>query len=394
MRLPFKTVLPLAVLVAGALGAWALIQARAPGERQERLTPPPLVRIAFVEPADLEQVVSSQGTVQPRTQATLVTQVGGRIVETGPGFAAGGAFQRGELLVGIEPRDYELALKRARAQVSQAEVRLRREEAEAELARKEWERAGDGEPGPLVLREPQLADARATLEAARSAVAQAELELERTRVSAPFRGRVREKLADLGQVAAPGTPVAAIYATDFVEIRLPVQLGDLAFLDLPRSVGPGGRFTNGPRVRLTGSYAGRDLTWEGRIVRTAGEIDPGTRMLHLIAEVENPAPGAPETGPPLPVGLFVEAEIAGTVLRDVVEIPRAALRGADRLLVVDQDDRLRFRTVSVVRRTRDNVVIDHGLEPGERICLSPLEAVTDGMRVRTVDEGEPAGDTP
>jgi len=395
-----RILLPLAVLAAGAAIAFLLIRLRPEVERREAPIQPPLVRVVTAEPADHRLDVGSRGTVAPRTESSLVAQVAGRIVEVAPSFAAGGFFRQGETLVVIDPRDYRLALADARAAKAQAETRRATAEAEAEVARREWQELGRGEPTALAAREPQLAEARAAVAAAEAAVERAELELARTGVEAPYAGRVREKQADVGQYVAPGTPLAAIYATDYAEVRLPVSQDELGYLEIdlgaPAADGAGtgrtpGAEGAGPPARLTGSIGGAAQVWPARIVRTAGTIDPRTRMLDLFARVDDPFDRDRDGGggsAPLPMGLFVEATIAGRTAHGVFVVPRAALRDGGRVLVVDDDDRLRFRDVAVLRTEGDRVVISGGLETGERVCVSPLATVTDGMKVRTVPAEE------
>ncbi len=386
-----KILLPLLVLLFGAAVAAAVILARPKVERVETAVPPPLVRVVEAQRRDLPLVVRSHGNVAPQTQSVLVSELAGRLVSVAPSFAAGGFFRRGDALATIDPRDYELAVAQAAAAVAQAKVRLEVERAEAELARAEWAELGRGEGTALTAREPQLAEARSTLEAAEAALAKARLDLERTAVRAPFDGRIREKLADLGQFVAKGTPLASVFSTEWAEVRLPVPKADLAFveLDLGAASNPGG-----PDVLLEGEIGGVRHTWPARVVRTGSELDPRSRMLPVYARVEDPfgrRPGA--AGAPLPMGLFVEARIEGKLAKGVVALPRAALRGEGEVLVVDGESRLRFRPVDVLRLERDRVILAAGVEPGEQICVSPLETVVDGMRVRTVVEsGRPATD--
>lgn len=394
---PRRTLIAVAVLAGGLLVTFALVRLRPEVERQEVSTPPPLVRVVTVERTDHPLDVSSQGTVAPRTKSTLVAQVAGRILRVSPAFAAGGFFDRGELLVEIDPADYRLALEEAQAAVAQAAVRLELEEAQADVARREWTELGRGEASALVKREPQVAEARAAVAAAEAAVERARLHLARTRVTAPFAGRVESTAADVGQYVAPGAPLAAVYSTEAAEIRLPVAQRELGYLEVdlgaPGTAGANGsgHETAGPRVRLTAAVGGRRQQWDGRVVRTAGSIDPRSRMLDLFARVDNPfrrnAAGDGDGGP-LPMGLFVEATIAGRVAEGVILLPRAALRDDDRVLVADGDDRLRFRRVEVLRSEGDRVVIAAGLEAGERVNVSPLATVVDGMKVRTVEDAE------
>ena len=382
-----KVVLPIAVFAFGVLGAVLLIKAKPVVSTRAPEVLPPLVRAETVRLQGLRMKVTAQGNVTPRTESNMVSQVAGQVISVSPSFASGGFFEAGETLVEIDPRDYNLALARARSQVAQAELRLAQEKEESAVARQEWERIGKGRAGSLVLREPQLAEAQAGLEAARAGVEQADLNLERTRIRAPYAGRIRTKHVDVGQFVNPGSPVARIYSVDFAEVRLPVPDKQLAFLD--HSFGFRGELAGvqGPEVLLEVEFAGRRHTWAGRIVRVEGEIDPRTRMVYLVARVENPyARGEDPNRPPLAAGLFVEAEIMGRRFEGVVVLPRTAIRGGNRVLVIDDQDRLRFREVEILRADAGVVVIRSGLDEGERICLSPLDAVTDGMRVRIIVE--------
>jgi RND family efflux transporter MFP subunit len=380
--------LPLAVVVVGVLIAVVMIKTKEEVETRKPDTPPPLVRVMPVTTETVNLSVRTQGTVRPRTESTLVPEVAGRVVSASERFVDGGFFEEGDVLLAIDPRDYRLAVTRAKARVAEARVRVEQEEEEAAVARREWESLGNGEATPLVLREPQLARVRADLEAAKADLEKARLDLERTRIRAPYAGRVREKMVDVGQYVAPGTPVARIYAVDYVEVRLPIPDADLAFVTLPlhyRGEEAEAAGAEGPEVVLRASFAGRSFEWPGSVVRTEGELDPQSRMVHAVAVVEDPyGRGDDPNRPPLAVGLFVEAEILGRTVEDVVVLPRTALRAGDRVLVVDGEDRLRFRDVRVLRTDRETAVIADGLAAGEVVCLSAVEAVVDGMKVRRV----------
>lgn len=387
-----KIVLPILVLVVAGLASWAIVSMKSEPETQRPEFPPPVVRVATASSGNVGLVVESQGTVAPRTESRLVPEVSGRVVSIAGGFVAGGFFERGDVLFEIDPFEYRQAVTQARAQVAQAQLRLAREEAEAEVARREWKELGQGDGSPLTLREPQVEDARAALAAAEAGLERAERDLRLTSVRAPYAGRVRSKQVDVGQYVTRGTPVATIYAVDYAEVRLPLPNDDLAYLDVPLDYRGELREDRGPRVTLSATFAGRVHAWDGRIVRTEGEIDPRTRMVHVVARVRNPYGRQVEGRPPLSVGMFVDARIEGREAGGVFSLPRAALRGRDAVWVVDGEDRLRIRPVSVLRAERERVLIDGGLEDGERVCLSPLEAITDGMEVRVLD-GEAAPDT-
>ena len=377
-----KVLIAVLTLAGAAIVAAAILGGRAPVERQADATPPPLVRVLPVAFQDAPLVVRGQGSAAPAVDSVLVAQVAGRVEAVSSSFAEGGAFRRGELLLEIDARDYELAVAQAEASVAQARVRLDREAAEADLARSEWQDLGLGEPSPLATRQPQLAEAEAGLAAAAANLEMARLSLERTAVRAPFDGRLRSKLSDLGQYVRPGTALAEIFSTDYAEVPLPIAQRDLAFLDVAWE----GTVGEGPQVRFRSSMGGEEHTWTGRIVRAGNEIDPKTRMLTFYARIDDRLSVSTGARIPLPVGAFLDAEIQGRTAVDVAVVPRAVLRDGDRLLVVDDESRLRFREVEVLRLQDEDAIIRAGLEEGELICVSTLAAPVDGMAVRTVPE--------
>jgi RND family efflux transporter MFP subunit len=387
MKLLWK-ILPLLIVVVAGAGAAGLVLTRQKPQTREPEPVVPVVRVHTVALEDIELTVTSQGTVSPRTRSALVPQVAGRVTHVAQSFVPGGFFEKDDLLLRIDPHDYRQAIVTAGAQVARARVRVVQVEAEAELAREEWDALGEGEANALTLLEPQLAEAKAALAAALAGVQQAEINLERTEVRAPYAGRVQEKQADLGQVVAPGTPLALIYAVDLAEVRLPLPDDDLAFVDLPLSYrGESGQTAAGPMTILRAEFAGRTHEWKGRIVRTEGVIDPVSRMIHAVAQIKDPYGRSVPGRPPVAVGMFVEAEIHGRTLENVAEIPRSALRPDGTVLIVDADDRLHIRTIEIVRKLKNSLIVAAGLADGERVCISPLAAIVDGMQV-IVHEGD------
>ena len=372
-----KKLLPLLVLAAAAAVVAVLLRTRPVVETAPREIAPPPVRVVAVQPTSVELRVRSQGSVVPVTEADLVSEVAGSIVWTAESFEVGGFFDAGDVLLRLDRRDYELALASARASVAQARVALTREEAEAEVAREEWEDLGEpGEPGPLVLREPQLEEARARVEAAEASEARAELDLSRTTIRAPFAGRLRAKRVDRGEFVNRGVPLATIYSVDAAEVTLPVPDSELAFLELPLGSELGGA---GPRVILQAEFAGGRHEWAARVVRVGGGIDPATRMVNLIARVQDPYRAA-SGRPPLSVGLFVDAEILGRSFDSVFKVPRGALVGADQLWLVE-DGRLMQRRVGILRSDPDVAIVADGLASGDLVSLTILETAVDGMSV-------------
>jgi RND family efflux transporter MFP subunit len=378
-------------LVAGAVGAAALIQTGPTIENRDRPTPVPLVRTVTAEPRDFEHRVVTHGTVEPRTESELVAEVSGRIEWLAPSFASGGFFKAGEPLVRIEAGDYQTALTRRRAAVTRTRSELARARKELERQQRLADsnvasdsRLDDAENGEKVA-SAALIEARAELE-------QAQRDLARTEISASFDGRVRNEKADVGQFVSRGTSVGTVYAVDFAEVRLPVPDSELAYLELPHLYESDNANGPGPAVEIRADFAGARHSWHGVVVRTEGEIDPRTRMVYVVARIEKPYARTDHNRPPLAAGLFVEATISGRVDHNVVVLPRSALRDADRVLIVDAESRLRWRDVQVLRTDREYVIISDGIAAGERICISTLESVVDGMHVRTEPTEAPGED--
>ncbi|MBK8544299.1 MAG: efflux RND transporter periplasmic adaptor subunit [Caulobacteraceae bacterium] len=260
---------PLVVIVGGGL-LLAVMIATGP-KAKEKGEPPhaPAVQFAVAHARPTTVSINVQGEARPRVEATLAAQVAGRLVWASPKFAEGGSFTEGEVMARIDAADYQLAVVRARAQVAQAQEGLTREEAEGELARQDWQALGRGDPPPLAVREPQMAQARAQLASAEASLRSAELDLNRASIRAPFTGRIRERRANVGDYVGPGSPVAVMFSTDTMEIRVPLTDADLASMRLP--VGFSATTANqGPAAHVTSVTGGRIQAWEGRLVRTEG----------------------------------------------------------------------------------------------------------------------------
>jgi RND family efflux transporter MFP subunit len=372
-----KIVLPIAVLFAGIAGAMLLASSRKAPPRVERAAPGPLVEVLVADPTDVPIVVEGHGEVVAKVAVEVVPQVVGRVVEVSPSMVAGGFFKADQMLFVIEPRDYELGVDRSQAAVARAEVQLERELAEATVARQEWDELHPGEApsSGLVVREPQVRQAKAELEAARADLAVARLNLERTRVSLPFDGVVVSENVDLGQFVTTGRALATVYGTDAVEVRVPLKRGELGWFDIPNGSG-----RTGPRAEVSAGVAGVTHTWEGRVVRMEAQLDATSRMAHVVVEVARPF-AASGGRPPLMPNTFVDVRIFGSTLDDVVPLPRHALRDGERVWVFD-DGSLRILDVDVARADRERVYVSAGLEEGDEVIVSALDAVTDGMKIR------------
>jgi len=377
----YQLLLIIGVLALAIVGTIMMINLRKEPRVQPPEIKPPLVRVRTIAKQEKVLKVSTYGTVRSGTEIMLSPQVSGRVISVFPALQAGGAFEKDEVLFEIDPLDYETAVTNTKVQVAQAKLRLVMEKAESRIVCREWESMGQGEASSLVRRELQLVEVEASLNAAKAALEQAERNLRRTKVRAPFAGRVKEKMIDVGQLVSAGTPVASIYATDYAEIRLPLSLDEFNYLDLPLDYHEKIHSIPPPEVLLKGNI-GEEDPWSGHLVRTEAQVDAKSRMIYVVARVKDPYAGG--ENPPLVIGLFVQAEITGQELKDVFVLPRSVIRGKNEILIVDKENRLHRRTVDIYRAEREEVIIRSGLKTGDRICLTPLETVVEGMQVRVI----------
>ena len=373
-----KAIITIAVLLAAVAAAAGIYVSRPMPEQLTVSETTSAIRAMTVVKESLRLKIRSEGTVTPKTQTNVIPEIKGRVTWLSPNLVVGGYFQAGDLLVTIDAADYE-------ARTGLAQAQLLRAEAELEHKRFEFKRLQQLIKDNLVSQSNLENAARAHKIAKANVIeskinlAQAERDLGRTKITAPFEGMVRSESIDIGQFVQQGAPIASIYASDAVEVRLPIVNAQLAYLD-PANLQRGELDpATAPMIRLTARYAGTSFIWRGQLARTEGEIDAQSRMITAVARVrqDNQSPDVP----PLQVGAFVAAEIEGQYLDDIVRLPRAALRPNSQVLIIDGDNRLRFRAVNVLRLENDFVIIDSGLESGEVVNLSPIQTVVDGMRV-------------
>ena len=344
-------------------------------------TPMPMVSAVPVQIENLAIPIVGEGTVRPQREIQLVPQVSGPVVNISPALIDGGDFKKGDVLLHIDPVDYQLAVTLARARVKDSESALKVAQEEAAAAQEEWHLLnennpeGKREPPALVAKIPQLEAARAKLAADRADFQKAVLNLERTRLIAPFNGRVSEENVGIGQYVSIGQNLATLFSIDEAEIVVPFEDESLFWFHVPGFTPGGGP---GSPAKIMARIAGRNLTWIGKVDRAEGRLDERTRLINVVIRVEKPY----NTRPPLAVGLFVSVEIQGRKLENAVVIPRPALRENNIVWVVDNNGLLSFRKVEVARLLSDKVILKSGLRQGEMIVTSPIQAVTDGMRVR------------
>ncbi len=385
---------PILILAIGSFGLIKLAQKLRP-ELEEASTPQilPTVEVVELHAETSQAIVESQGIVEPRTQTTLFAEVSGRVESISPALYAGGFFQKGDTLAQIDNTDYLANLAAAKSRAAEAQLAYQQEQAASAQAKEDWKTIGNGEnASDLTLRKPQLARALANLEAAQAGVKSAERDLQRTIVKAPYDGRVQSKFVDIGQfVNARSSQIASIYSVDTAEVRLGITLDDTRLISLPETYVDGTTSGNKPPVTLIANYGGKDYEWQGVIDRSEGTVDPKTRLLYLVAQVDNPyAKSDVATRPPLKIGSFVRAKIKGEKAKDSFVIPRRALRENDTVYAVSKDRKLEIREIVPYQKTRDRVIVRSGLSEGEMVCLTPLQYVVNGMEVRL--PSDPASD--
>ena len=379
---------PVVVLLLVALLMATMIATANKAKEKGEAAHAPAVQFAVAHARPTTISLNVQGEARPRVEATLAAQVAGRLVWASPKFVDGGAFNEGEVMARVDAADYQLAVVRARAQVAQSQEGLAREEAEAELARQDWRVLGRGEPPPLAVREPQLAQARAQLAASQAALRSAELDLNRASIRAPFTGRMRERRANVGDYVGPGSPVAVMFATDAMEIRVPLTDADLASMRIPVGFTATGA-NPGPAAHVTNVTGGRLITWQGRLVRTEASVDARTRLVYGVVQVPNPF--AATHAAPLAPGMFVAARLEGSSRETLVAAPRSALKRNEYVYVVRPDNTIDVRQVRAAQTTADEVLFREGVADGERVVVSVLTSPRQGMAVTPIDR---AGESP
>ncbi|MEM9530592.1 MAG: efflux RND transporter periplasmic adaptor subunit [Pseudomonadota bacterium] len=351
------------ILVLAFATAFGLSRLGKAPERKPKELGAPLVDVLDVVPERVRFDVESQGTVEPLTQTTMAAEVAGSIVAMSDQFVAGGTFTQGDVLLRIDPVNYEVTVDRARAALRQRQVEF----DGAKKLREQGYRA-----------ESELASAEAALAAAKADLVAAERNLERSVVRAPYNGIVRTRTAQLGDYVAPGAQLGVLFSTEAVEVRLPLPDTELPFVSLPLI---GDELADGGApVLLKGSFRGRAATWEARIVRTEGVVDERNRMVFAVARVTDPyrLAASPTQATPLPVGTFVEAVIGGVWVDNVVRIPRTLVRSGNQVVFVDKDSRLRFRALDFIRTDSDHVYADGNQLRDRRVLATKLDAPLNG----------------
>jgi RND family efflux transporter MFP subunit len=382
MNKRYKWLIPAGVF-GGLLALAMLIYTNPPASPQRRPAAGPnlVVETMPVRLQSYRVELQSYGTVQPRTQTTLISQVRGQIVYVNPNVRDGGYFKKGEVLASIDARDYEADVRIAEAILMDSRQQLAEAEARTMQAREDWERLGNSDEVPgLVLKLPQLEAAKARVVSAESTLQKARLELERTDIVAPYAGRILRKQVGIGQVVNTNQALADIYATDYVEVRLPLRNSDLGYIELPESYVDDAAKGEVAQVRILSSLVG-ETEWAAKLVRTEGAIDENARQLHVIAQVDDPFSQQSDNRSPLKIGEYVTAKLTGKTLSSVLVIPNNTIYQGSYVYVIEGDV-LQRRDIEIAWQNERDAIIEAGLADGESLVTTPLGQVTSGVRVR------------
>lgn len=380
--------LPLTLILGSIFILIVLTNLREPPPAEEKPPVSQLVDTVTVSQQNITYKVISQGTVEPTTETTIVPEVAGKIVNLSPDFVAGGYFKAGQVLMEIDPSDYKATLTGAEANLSNALSLLAEEEARSTQALKDWEKLNgtSRQANTLVLREPQLAQAKSNVKAMEATLQMARRDMERTKISLPYDGIVKDRQIDLGQYVSTGTVLGTAFAIKTAEVRLPLTENDINYLLLPDPLNRDNDSQHLPVKLYTNSPHGNH-TWDAKLIRTEGVVDSTTRVTYAVAMIEDPyGISGKNRNNPLRMGVFVNAEIEGISAYNVVSLPRASLRADGSILIADENNKLDVREVTIDRTTPTEVYISSGIEPGERVITTAIAAALPGSLLRVVGE--------
>ncbi|WP_350608476.1 efflux RND transporter periplasmic adaptor subunit [Pseudoalteromonas sp. MER144-MNA-CIBAN-0113] len=380
-----KIIVPAAIIIA-TIFLVMFIKGNPP--KASRFSAPPKAKInVAVKPLQLIDYpveIDSFGTVKPRTQSMLVAQVSGLIIDINEQFREGGFFEKGDMLLQLDDRDLKAEVKSAQANLLNAEQNLLEEQARGRQALTDWQRLGnESEPSILVLRKPQLAAAQAQVLSAQAQLEKAQLNLERTKIKAPYAGRVLNRSVDLGQVVSNNMQLATIYATDSVEIRLPIKNKDLPFINLPEQYRDGAKNQRGSAVNFTSDLIG-EQQWQGQLIRTEGAIDESAQQLYVVAKINDPYKSTSDNQYPVKIGQYVKAKINGKVASQVLVIPNSAIYQGSYVYVVENGT-LQRKNIALAWQNALQGIVSKGLEAGSQLVLTPLGQVSSGTPVQIMD---------
>ena len=381
-----KIIIPAAVVVTVLLIVF-FIKSNPPEARRFSSAPKAAISVSVLElvPQSYQVMIDSYGTVKPRTQSLLVAQASGQIIDVSDEFREGGFFEKGDVLLKLDDRDHQAEVKSAQANLLTAEQSLLEEKARGQQALTDWKRlGGSSQASSLVLREPQLAAAQAQVLSAQATLEKAELDLERTKVTAPYAGRILSRSVDLGQVVSNNTQLATIYAIDSVEIRLPIKNKDLSFVNLPEQYRDGAKNQAGSLVKFSSDLVGEQI-WQGQLARTEGAIDENAQQLYVVAKIDDPYKSTASNQYPIKIGQYIKAQIAGKTVQNALIIPNSTIYQGTYVYVVEGDV-LKRKDVTFAWQNANQAMIKTGLKANDKLVVTPLGQVSSGTKVSILGE--------
>lgn len=376
-----KKLVPVVVLAVFVVIAYGISQSKPEVKKRGNRAPSLLsVEVITLRGEDHQVIINSFGKILPKTQGQLTAQVSGQILKVSDRFNEGSFFLKDDILVSIDRRDFEINVETAEAELAQARVAFDEEVALSKQAIEDRKNLGHTSQGSdFALRKPQMAAAKAKVQAASAKLKKAKLDVERTAIRAPYDGRIKSKIVDLGQMVSSNTNIADIYATDVAQIRLPIKNSELALVELPLNKAQARHSIEKNTITIANNIGGNVQTWPATVLRTTGAIDVNTQQLHLIAQIEQPFSHAERR--PLNIGQFVNAEIQGKLLSDSIVIPTSAIYQGSYVYVLEQD-KLQRRDISIVHQNAKQAVIGSGIQAGEQLVVTPLGQVSSGTPVK------------
>ncbi len=365
-----------AVFIVGLIGIlvfYSLVATKPVAETVQRQAVFSTVEVWLAEPTEHQVVIESQGVVEPVHVTDLASEVGGRVKFLSPEFEVGQRFQEGQVILEIDSSDYEAIQAKANSELAEAKLYLIKERALSQQASRDWEALGKGkDPNDLVLRKPQLETALARVVAAKAALEKSERDLERTKIRSPYESKIKNTNIELGSLLSPGTTIGSIYSADKYEIRLPVSISDYDFVE----------FDFSSEVSFQTDIAGAQYKWTGQLLRTESQVDRSSQSIFLVASIEN----SELKNKFLVPGIYLKAKLFGKKIKDTYSVPRGALIGKNRIIIALENDTVSFKEVTIIRSSREEVIISEGISKGDRIVTTPIPNAIEGMKVNIYDE--------
>lgn len=382
-----KIIIPLAIILVSILISYAMISSTPRITKNNVSITSPSVSVIDVLVSNIAHTIKTQGIVEPAKVVNLVAQTNGQITSVSKQFNAGGFFKKGEVILTVDPTDYQLDVNKLQAQLVDTQQQFIIEKENADLAKLEWKELGTGEAGPLALREPQMAQARAKILQAESDLKKAQLQLRRTKSTAPFQGRLSTKLVDVGQVIKAGEAIGSFQSTDYARVRLPLDTHQVQALGLTLGKLSKEQFIN---VTLYDPARDRAVSWQGEITHTEADVDPESRVYYAIAMIKQPYDMTLwKHQAPLVSGMFVEAELQGKQQSNVLAVPRSALTYDNQLMTVDDQNNLHLLDVEISHSDQSNIYLDAESLPQQtsfRVCITPLKNIIENMPLHVIDD--------